>query len=472
MADTRLWLYIDFPRLALQCQFGTLESALPQLLLNARSGIEQCNSAATALGVRPGMNTATAYCLLSDVRTAQYDALAEQEQLQRLALLLYQACADIRLCPPSGLSLEIGSMLRLYQGLDALVSTLRERLERSGFHYRWACGHTAQAARVLAINDQPLISSDRQHLTSALDPIAVNRLGIDAKDAARLEAMGLHRYADIRQLPRAELGYRFGPSLLQRLSALETPDTLGHRFEIPPHFNERLELSHEAEHSASLLFPVKRLLTNLEDYLKARQRLADSLYLQFTHRNQPATRLRIQAVQGSRSAQEWLSLINLQLERLVLPAPVLTLQLQARRFRTNPMPTGDLLGTAYPEADADRLLSLLVSRLGHHRVQTLATTADPRPEHATRLSPAVDRPGRCDSSRPRFQPLLIPDTEQPVSPQQYQLLSGPERIVMGRWAQPAPYRRDYFRAWHPQHQQAVWLARHDDGHWSLAGFFG
>lgn len=472
MAETRLWLYIDFTRLALQCQFSTLESAIPQLLLNTRSGIEQCNGAAEALGVRPGMNTATAYCLLTDAETALYDALAEREQLQRLALLLYQACADIRLCPPSGLSLEIGSMMRLYQGLDALISTLRDRLEHSGFHYRWACGHTAQAAQVLAINDQPLISSDRKQLINALNPIAVTRLGIDAKDAARLEGMGLHRYDELRKLPRAELGYRFGPALLQGLSALETPDTLGHRFEIPPHFDERIELSHEAEHSASLLFPVKRLLTNLEDYLKARQRLADSLYLRLTHRNQPATRLRIQAVQGSRSAQEWLSLINLRLERLVLPAPVLTLQLQARRFRADPAPSGDLLGTAYPEADADRLLSLLVSRLGHHRVHTLTTTADPRPEHATRLTPAVDRAGRAESSRSRFQPLLIPDTEQPVAPQQYQLLSGPERIVMGQWAQPGPYRRDYFRAWHPHHQQTVWLARHDDGHWSLAGFFG
>ncbi|MEP4545755.1 MAG: DNA polymerase Y family protein [Saccharospirillum sp.] len=472
MADTRLWLYIDFPRLALQARFGTLESATPQLLLNARSGIEQCNGAATALGVRPGMNTATAYCLLSDVETTQHDALAEQEQLQRLALLLYQACADIRLCPPSGLSLEIGSMLRLYQGLDALVGTLQKRLDHSGFHYRWACGHTAQAAQVLAINDQPLVSSDRQQLISALDPIAIDRLGLDTKDAARLKSMGLHCYADIRPLPRAELGYRFGPTLLQRLSALETPDTLGHRFDIPPHFDERLELSHEAEHSASLLFPVKRLLTNLEDYLKARQCLADSLYLRLIHRNKPPTRLRIQAVQGSRSAQEWLSLINLQLDRLVLPEPVLSLHLRARRFRTDPMPSGDLLGTAYPQADADRLLSLLVSRLGHHQVHTLTTTNDPRPEYATRLTPAVDRTGRPESSRPRFQPLLVPDTEQRVAPQQFQLLSGPERIVMGRWAQPAPYRRDYFRAWHPHHKQAVWLARHDDGHWSLAGFFG
>ncbi|WP_028669145.1 Y-family DNA polymerase [Saccharospirillum impatiens] len=472
MADTRLWLYIDFTRLALQTQFGTGDSAIPQLLLNARSGIEQCNDAADALGVRPGMNTATAYCLLCETETVHYDALAEQEQLQRLALLLYQACADIRLCPPSGLSLEVGSMLRLYNGLDALTDTLKSRLEHSGFRYRWACGHTAQVAQVLATNDQPLVSHDRQRLVSALDPISITRLGLETKDAARLESMGVHRYADLRQLPRAELGYRFGPTLLQRLQSLETPDTLGHRFEIPPYFDERLELSHEAEHSASLLFPVKRLLTNLEDYLKARQRLADSLYLRLNHRNQAATRLRIQAVQGSRSAQEWLSLINLQLDRLILPEPVLSLQLRARRFRIDPMPTGDLLGTAYPQADADRLLSLLVSRLGHHRVQTLTTTADPRPELATRLTPAVDHSGRPESSRPRFQPVLIPKTHTPVSPQHYQLLSGAERIVMGRWAQPVPYRRDYFRAWHLRQQQVVWLARHDDGHWSLAGFFG
>jgi protein ImuB len=472
MASPRLWLYIDFTRLALQSQFGIRDSLTPQLLLEAGSVIRQCNGAASALGVRTGMNTATAYCLLTEAETASYDVVIEQEHLQRLALQVYQVCADIRLCPPSGLCLEIGSMLQLYKGLDAFIGTLGNLLDQCGFNYRWACGHTAQTAQVLALNDQPLISTDRQRLLATLDPIAVSRLGLDPRDAARLDSMGVHCYADVRKLPRAELGYRFGPTLLKRLAALETPDTLGQRFEIPPHFDHRIELSHEAEHSPSLLFPIKRLLTDLETYLRARQCLADSLYLRLNHRSQSPTRLRIQAVQGSRSAQEWLSLINLQLERLVLPAPVLSLRLHARRFRTDPAPTGDLLGTAYPDADADRLLSLLISRLGHHNVLTVAATPDPRPEHASRLVPAAEKPRRADVCRPRFQPLLRPETEQPASPREYQLLSGPERIVMGRWAQPAPYRRDYFRAWHLQRHQAVWLARHDDGHWSLAGFFG
>jgi protein ImuB len=472
MASPGLWLYIDFTLLALQGQLGTRDAGTPQLLLETGSVVRQCNGAASSLGVRPGMNTATAYCLLTEVDTVSYDTVAEQEHLQRLALLLYQACADIRLCPPSGLCLEIGSMMQLYQGLDALIGTLGNLLDQSGFNYRWACGHTAQAAQVLALNDQSLISTDRLHLLAMLDPVAVSKLGLDPRDAARLDAMGMHCYADLRRLPRAELGYRFGPTLLKRLSALEVPDTLGQRFEIPPHFDQRIELSHEAEHSPSLLFPIKRLLTDLETYLRARQCLADSLYLRLNHRSHPSTRLRIQAVQGSRSAQEWLSLINLQLERLVLPAPVLSLKLHARRFRSDPAPTGDLLGTAYPDADADHLLSLLISRLGHHHVLTVAATADPRPEHASQLIPAADKPRRADVCRPRFQPLLRPGTEQPASPREYQLLSGPERIVMGRWAQPAPYRRDYFRAWHLQRHQAVWLARHDDGHWSLAGFFG
>jgi len=472
MAETRLWLYIDFTRLALQCQFGTGDSGIPELLLDTRGGIRQCNGAADVLGVRPGMNTATAYCLLTNARTASYDTRVEQEQLQRLALMLYQVCADIRVCSPSGLSLEIGSMLRLFQGLNPLMNRLQELLQQSGFQYRWACGHTARAAQVLALNDQPLISTNRQDLRTALNPIAISRLGIAAKDAVRLEAMGLHCYVDLRRLPRAELGYRFGPVLLEQLSALESPDTLGQRFEIPPHFDERIELSHDVEYSAGLLFPIKRLLHSLEDYLRARQCLADSLFLRLIHRDLPPTRVRIQAVQGSRSAQEWLSLINLQLERLVLPAPVVTLQLRARRFRSDPAPNGDLLGTAYPDADADRLLSLLISRLGHHQVLTLATTPDPRPEYATRMMQAASQSGQPASSLARFQPLLCPDTEQTASPRDYQILSGPERIVMGRWAQPAPYRRDYFRAWHTHHRQTVWLARHDDGHWSLAGFFG
>lgn len=473
--NKRLWLFIEFPCLALEAWFGATDAnrTPPQLLLGQGGhNVLQCNAVAESRGIKTGMSVNTAYCLLEQADIAHYDAALEQEQLQRLALVLYRLCADIRVCPPAGLLLEIGSMLRLFGGLDPFLRQLRAHLRRTGYRHHCATGHTALAARLLARNRIALFSQDPARVRAALDPLPVDALDLPIKDPAKLTRMGLTTYARLRRAPRAELGYRFGPETVRHLNALEQPDALGQRFILPPHFSERLELPHEATQADGLLFPIKRLLTALEAYLRARQQCIDSLHLTLEHREQAPTRLHVQAVRGAKAAQEWQHLVALALERQPLPAPVLAVRVRAHRFRPDTGQVGDLLGTAYPEADADRLLSLLVSRLGHDRVLTPVCSADPRPLQAGRLDPVteVDRsePG---ATSPKRHPVFLLPEPVPARPDDYDWLSGPERIDPGDWLQPAPFRRDYFRAWHTRRQQLHWLARHDDNRWYLEGVF-
>lgn len=475
MAESRrLWVFIEFPALALEAWFGPDDPQRPPQLLLAGNGqsVLQCNGAAQTLGVRTNMTTNTAYCLLDQAEIAHYDAQLEREQLGRLALVLYRLCADIRVCPPSGLSLEIGSMLRLFGGLDAFLHQLRAHLRHNGYRHHCATGHTALAARLLARNRIALFSRDPARVLEALDPLPVDALDLPIRDPAKLTRMGLTTYARLRRAPRAELGYRFGPEMVRHLNALEQPDVLGQRFTLPSRFNERLELLHEATQADGLLFPIKRLLVALEAYLRARQQCIDSLLLTLEHRESPPTRLHVQAVRGAKTAQEWQQLAALALERQPLPEPVIAVRVRAHRFRADSGQSGDLWGTAYPEADADRLLSLLVSRLGHDRVRTPVCSADPRPLQAGRLSPVteVDRAGQAPALQ-RHHPVFLLPEPVPVRPDEYDWLSGPERIDPGDWLQVTPFRRDYFRAWQRRRQQLHWLARHDDGRWFLEGMF-
>lgn len=475
MSDARrLWLFIELPRLALEAWFGPDEpNQPPRLLLTGNSQtVLQCNSAAEGLGVRPGMSATTAYCLLDRVEIAQYDAQLEREQLGRLALVLYRLCADIRLCPPSGIVLEVGSMLRLFGGLDPFMQQLKALLNPTGYRYHSAIGHTALAARLLARNRIALFSPDPIRVRTELDPLPANALELPIKDPAKLSRMGLTTYAQLRRAPRAELGYRFGPELVRHLNALEQPEDLGQRFTLPPHFSERLELWHEVTQADGLLFPLKRLLLTLEAYLQARQQSIDSLHLALEHREQAPTRLHVQAVRGARSAQQWQHLVALALERQPLPAPVIAVRLRAHRFREDAGQPGDLLGTAYPEADADRLLSLLVSRLGHDRVRIPHCSADPRPLLAGQLEPVTENnpSGHAPILRRRH-PVFLLAQPVPVQPNEYQWLGGPERIAPGDWLATSVFRRDYFRAWHRPSGQLHWLARHDDRLWYLEGVF-
>lgn len=436
MAERGLWLFIDFPRLALEAWFGPMPQGTspPQLLLSGNGQeVAQCNAPAEALGVRPSMSTRTAYCLLEHTEIAHHDPQLEREQLHRLALVLYRLCAEIRLCPPAGLLLEVGSMLRLSGGLEPFLRQVHHHLRQCGYSYHCAIGHTALAAQVLAHNRCDAQSRDPARLRALLDDLPVERLGFALRNAARLRAMGLETYRQLSRAPRAELGYRFGQPLIARLNALEQPDTLGQSFTLPPYFHERLELAHEAEQAGRLLFPINRLLQALEAYLRARQLVADSLHIRLEHRDQPPTRMRIQAVRGARTAQEWQSLVSLALERQTLPAPAIGVHLSAHRFRPDRHPPADLLGTAHPEADADRLLTLLVSRLGHDRVCTPVTGADPRPLEAGRLEPATHASaGSEDHGTSRRQPGFLLPAPIRVDVAEYRILAGAERIVIDR----------------------------------------
>lgn len=87
-----LWLHIHFPLLALESAFIADTRPIPKLLLQpGAQQVMQCNEQAEQLGVRVGMNKKTAFCLLSDCAICDYDATAEQQSLQQLALICYRA---------------------------------------------------------------------------------------------------------------------------------------------------------------------------------------------------------------------------------------------------------------------------------------------------------------------------------------------------------------------------------------------
>lgn len=475
MPDTdRLWVFIHFPRLALEARFpdpAPARSAAPALL-TAPDGrhVFACNTAAEVAGIRPGMALRTAYCLVEAVELAEYDPELEAGQLRRLALLSYRLCAGVRLCSPAGLCLEAGSMLRLHGGLAPWLDELDATLGQSGHRYHLAVGHTPLAARLLAENGRDGRLDDPEAEWQRLEELGVERLALplEARDVRALTAMGLKTLGELYRAPRADLGYRFGQGLVDHLAALTRPRELGEIFRLPPRFNERLELWHEVTTAERLIFPLRRLLQSLAAYLGARQLSVDEVVLRLEHRDRAPTRLSVQAPGGARRVEQWQTLVALALERLDLPEAVIGLRLAARRFVGAPGEAGDLLGDARPEADADQLLTLLIAKLGRGAVARPAAGPDRRPLQASQPRPVS---ALMPTARPRAQPALLLEAPCPVDPAAYRLLAGPERLALPVWVQPGGFQRDYFRAWHEAGRQHHWLSRHPDGRWYLEGLF-
>lgn len=470
-SNSALWVFVHFPHLALEARFGEVAQTRA-VLLTASDGrtVQQCNALARAQGVRPAMSLRTAYCLVDKLIQASYSPELESAQLRRLAVLCYRHCAGIRLCAPSGLCLEIGSMLRWHGGLDAFIAALDAALQGSGHHYQLALGHTPLAARLLAENHHnwrvidPL--AEQQRLSDL--PIDKLALPLEARDIRALAAMGLKDLRLLRRAPRAELGYRFGQPLIDHLAALERPRELGDRFQLPACYDERLELWHEVESAEALIFPIKRLLHQLDAYLSARQLATTELHFSLEHRDAPTTAVPIQLNTAASGPDAWQMLIALALERLSLPAPVLAIRLRAEALIAQGDTAGDLLGDARPQADAQHLLSLLRSKLGANAIQQPSAGADWRPMQASRPLAVGSSP---DALYPRAQPALLLPRPEPIDPADYHCLSGPQRIALPAWVQPDGFQRDYYRAWHPASRSCHWLSRHADGRWYREGVF-
>ncbi|MBU2862555.1 DNA polymerase Y family protein [Reinekea forsetii] len=461
-----LWLHIHFPQLALEAQFLADPRALPQLLLApALQTIVQCNDMAREQGVQVGMNKKTAFCLLTDCAMANYDAAIEADALNKLALLCYRHAAQITLVPPDGLLLEVGSMLSIFNGIEAYWQHLQQRLQQSHFRFQMSMGHTPKAAQLLAQAGIACYTENTETFVQALHQLSVEQLGLPHKTVQKLLAMGIREYGKLKQMPRKELGYRFGLDLVEHLYQLERSNQPSTQFQLPASFLQTIHLTYEAEHAKGLLFPLRRCLEQLETYLRNRQLLCEKILIKLTHRDGRASVLAVPSVRGSYLQADWLLLLQTQLDHTQLVAPVVSVSLRAKDFLPFKDAPKDLLGNRPGQADADLMQSILIARLGTENVHTLAVEADPRPEVSTYV---IDSRQQQHSLFPKQWPTFLLPQAKPIRIDRYHIISGPERIE-GGWWDAAPTRRDYYVA--TLNHQTHWIYRRDDGQWFLQGVF-
>src|SRR6185503_6613384 len=99
----------------------------------------------------------------------------------------------------------------------------------------------------------------------------------------------------------------------------------------------RLELGAAIETVEGLLFPLRRLLVELQGYLRAGDTGLQELQILLTHEDAPDTQLCIRTTQPQRDAARLLALLRERLHSTELPEPVLEISLRVDHF----VPFGD-----------------------------------------------------------------------------------------------------------------------------------
>jgi protein ImuB len=446
-----LWLALHLPSLSLEafcaalpCEPATAGAAAAgPVALVAEHRITEINAAAASCGLRTGMKRATALALAPDLLLGEADPARDAAALRAVAhaALAFTPSVTLQEGQPTVL-MEVRASLRLYGGLAALHSRLREALAPLGHHVQIAAAPTALGAVVLArwgreaagtaADFDPVLgphATRASELARLLSRAPVWLLGPGREHWEALQGMGLRTLSDLRELPRAGLARRFGEGLLQDLDrALGRAPDPRRWLELPTRFETRLELHQRADSTEQVLVAAGVLLARLVVWAQARQgRIAAfTLAMQHEPRHQArifqgdgegggqgggrvsgrvsgrggtpasATELRIELAEPALDTAHLQLLLRERLARVVLVAPTLELRLRCKELASGAPPNGELFPTRGSEAlGLARLLERLRARLGDAQVQRLEPVADHRPERSSRGVPALGEVGKA-----------------------------------------------------------------------------
>jgi protein ImuB len=475
------------------------------------------------LGVQPGSTRAHALALAPGLVLLEPDPARETRAFEALALALLAYTPKVSLAQSHTLLLEVGSGLRLFGGVRALLGKIAATVAGCGHAARIACAPTAWGAWTLA---QARVSAGahaarRFHvlkeatLARALDKLPVTLAPFAAQHEQALTQIGCATLGDLRRLPRDGIVRRFGDGVLAWLAQArgEAPDPRAW-FVAPPSFQASLELQARVESAEALLFAARRLVMQLAGWLAAQHGALNSFELRLEHelasRHAPRTSsLTLSWAAPSRDAEHLLWLLREKLNQTELLAPVIGLALVADQVSAYAPPTDTLFPT--PEASDASLAQLferIGARIGEQNVLQLFVEDDHRPEHAmsarTYRSPARrsaprkprkphERAGGQEEPAPVQSAFDLPEVPLPSQPRPAWLLEKPLKLAMrgdrpvyrrplktltraerveAGWWDGEGVGRDYYVAADDQGRM-FWLYRERiGGQWYLQGLFG
>ena len=522
------WFGAHFPRLGIEI-FEHRDAAWPgrSAVLVDGELVRLANASARAAGIAPGSTLVTALGIAGDLRHFDRDAAGERDRLHGLAEAASRYTPRVSLSEPDGLVLDARASLRLFGGAAILAAALAALFRRARHEARIAAAHTPAAALALAragrasgIEDSPDPGQVAARSLAALRDTPLECAEIEAGDAERLAAMGIRTLGQLLALPRDELGMRFGPALPDYLARLagEAPDP--RRSIIPrERFASSLHFVEPVSNAQTLLFPMRRLATDLGAWLRGRGLGSGGLRWRFQPLHGAGCEIEVRFAAPRIDPRGMLDLSRLRLEGVALPEEVTSLHLSALDLAPRASEPGELFGVppgvagagvrgARAFASPAALVERLAARLGGDALRGLSNAGDHRPERAwSSRAPVLEthrpEPGAAAEARAPAgaglgadagvgigvdtgtgtgtgadagagRPLWLLDPPPPVDAGRFRLLSGPERIECGWWDEDR-VARDYFVAVRQDGAQC-WLYRcreadPDPGRWFLHGYF-
>lgn len=479
-----LWLCLGLPRLPLEVRSGGCGDESARIIVDHAGRVVQASVPAMENGVAPGLPLNAALALCPGLLVLERDEAAERAALARLAAWAGAFTPVVSLVPPAALLLEVRGSLRLFGGLEALRRRIRDALHPTGHACREAVAPTPLAALWLARAGDAEAVTDVATLAGRIGRLRPAVTGWPETTLATLRGLGIELLADCLRLPRDGFARRLGRAPLADLDRAlgRMPDPRA-AFRAPQRYHGELELAAESADTARLARALRGLFAELEGFLRARQRAVNRLTIRLSHLRHPATELVLGLVTPGLEAAHFDALFAERLERLALPAPVISVVLEAVPGEPFDPAVVGLFGDEPGARSGFRLVERLRARLGREAVHGLCLLDEHRPEQAWRVA----EPGAgayAESSMSETRPSWLLESPQPLRSRRgcpwldgpLRIESGPERLETGWW-DGREIAREYWVARTPAGAR-LWVFRDlpsagtDEGRWHLHGIFG
>jgi len=466
-----MWLYCHFPqllldnRVRLQPESNTLPLAFHQLQ-GSQSVIVQCNARALECGVRSQLQTVMAISLCEQLQLMEYSSEREEQALQQLATHLYQWAAKLVLYPPQGLAIELNSLEQLYGGRNGAFNVLSQKVQELPVTSQLAVADNSLAAQLLAESGSP-VSLLAEKQANLLAELPIQNAGLSLKAQKHSKAAGFRLLGELMQLPGGEVGRQLGLETLLHLEQLQGLKQQSHNFFMPPEsFQQSLDLVTEIPHWQGLLFPLKRLFGELENFLYQRQKVVQQVRVELQHRNEPPSVVPVALAEPGWRGSNFLSLLQLKMESIPLPEPVIEIRLVANELLRAEQHNEQFFGAQQHRHETLQLISRLQAKLGKNAVFSPAVNDDPRPGYSEVARPPGEKPQALLNAPKR--PLWMLRPAQVTSIDLWQLQHGPERKHCGWW-DADEVARDYWIA-KDKLGRLGWIYFESD-QWYLQGWF-
>jgi protein ImuB len=413
---------------------------------------------------------------------------SDPHPLTALAAHAYELTSLVCVEEPDGLLLEVRGSLKLFGGIAAVKKKLALKLDGRRMRFDMCAAPTPYAALWLAreARADALESSSLAGCLSTL-PLAATRWPDDVR--LKLTEMGVRTVGDCLRLPRDGFARRIGEPYLHQLDqALGKRPDLRREIVAQPSLSGMIEFPAEITQTAALAGALQSIVTSLAADLRRRQRQVQNLCIVFHHARRPPTLCRLQLIEPAHEVRRLLDPLIVRLERLVLPAPVIALGVDAgvpvaMRIEAVKLFADDGGSGQVPVSPA-ALIESLRARFGNEGVYGLEWVNEHRPERVwSKLTekllhgPArVARPPKIPNRPLWILPSPVPLAERCSEARRETVAdeirtNEPERIESGWW-DGGDIRRDYYTVT-TRCGQRLWVYQDcATRSWYLHGIFG